>query len=388
MNVKDSAIRGVRGVCGVLLISLAGCAVGPDFVRPKPPADDRYTQGADPTETISADGRTQHFAKGATVPGDWWRLFDSPNLDAVINEAIAGNPTLQAAQASLRQSQEYLRAGYGVFYPQLDAGFEATRQKFSPARFGSRSPSSIFNLFTLSATVSYALDVFGGERRAVEGLQAQVDVQRAMVSGTYLTLSGNIVNTVIARAAYREQIKSTERIIVLQKEQVGIAEAQARAGTVPYANVLSLQSQLSSFEALLPPLKQKVSQTEHLFATLVGRAPAEWIPPQVDLSELSLPEELPVTLPSKLVRQRPDILAAEAELHIASTEIGVATATLFPSFTLNGSYGQNKTSMNRLLKSSSNIWSLGADVTAPLFRGGTLWFRRKAALEGRSARIS
>lgn len=382
MNVKDATIRGVRGVCGVLLISLAGCAVGPDFVRPKPPADDRYTQGADPTETISADGRTQHFAKGATVPGDWWRLFDSPKLDTVMNEAIAGNPTLQAAQASLRQSQEYLRAGYGVFYPQLDASFVATRQKFSPARFGSRSPSSIFNLFTLSATVSYALDVFGGERRAVEGLQAQVDVQRAMVSGTYLTLSGNIVNTVIARAAYREQIKSTERIIVLQKEQVGIAEAQARAGTVPYANVLSLQSQLASFEALLPPLKQKVSQTEHLFATLVGRAPAEWIPPQVDLSELSLPDELPVTLPSKLVRQRPDILAAEAELHIASTEIGVATATLFPSFTLNGSYGQNNTSMNRLLKSSSNIWSLGADVTAPLFRGGTLWFRRKAALEG------
>ncbi len=369
-------------VCGIALVSLAGCAVGPDFVRPTPPPVDRYTQGTEPTATIVADGQTQHFAMGARIAADWWRLFNSVKLDNVVQESIVGNPTLQAAQASLRQSQDTLRAGYGVFYPQLDASFDASRQKFSPARIGSNSSSSIFNLFTLSATVSYALDVFGGERRAVEGLQAQVDVQRAAALGTYLTLVGNIVNTTIAQAAYREQIKATEQIISILKEQIGITETQARAGTVPYTNVLSLRSQLASFEALLPPLKQKLNQTEHLLATLAGRAPVEWDQPHVDLSDLTLPSELPVTLPSELVRQRPDILAAEAELHSASTEIGVATAALFPSFTLNGSYGQNNTSMNGLFKSSSNFWSMGADVTAPLFHGGTLWFKRKAALEG------
>ena len=369
-------------VCGIALAALAGCAVGPDFIRPEPPHAERYTQGAEPTATIPADGRAQHFARGAPVPAEWWRLFNSAKLDSVVNEAIAGNPSLQAAQATLRQSQDTLRAGYGVFYPQLDAGFDATRQKFSPALFGSSAPGSIFNLFTLSASVSYALDVFGGERRAMEGLQARVDVQRAMVLGTYLTLSGNIVNTMIAQAAYREQIKAIEQIIAVQREQVGIAGTQASAGTVPYANVLGLRSQLASFEALLPPLKQKLGQAGHLLAILAGRAPAEWTPPHLDLSDLTLPGELPVTLPSELVHRRPDILAAEAELHGAGAEIGVATAALFPSFTLNGSYGQNNTSMNGLFKGSSNFWSLGADVAAPLFHGGTLWFQRKAALEG------
>lgn len=369
-------------IAALLPVSLQGCAVGPDFVRPKPPEVDNYTQGAELTATIKADGQSQHFVKGAKILPDWWTLFNSDKLDSVIKEAIAGNPTLQAAQSSLRQSQDNLRAGYGVFFPKVDAGFDATRQKFSPARIGSNAPSTVFNLFTLSATVSYALDVFGGQRRAVEGLQAQVDVQRAMLLGTYLTLTGNIVNTVIAQAGYREQIKATEQIIAFQKEQTGITETQVRAGTVPYSSLLSLQSQLASTEALLPPLKQKLSQTEHLLASLSGRIPAEWTPPQVDLSELLLPGELPVTLPSILVRQRPDILAAEAQLHSAGTEIGIATAAMFPSFTLNGTFGQNNGTMNSLFKSGSNFWSLGADVATPLFHGGTLWFKRKAALEG------
>ena len=349
---------------------------------PTPPPIERYTRGEEPTATVTADGRSQHFAKGAAAPADWWRLFNASKLDAVISEALAGNPSLQASRASLRQSQDFLQAGYGVFYPQLDASFDATRQKFSPSRFGAGSPGSIFNLFTLSATVSYALDVFGAERRAVEGLQAQVDLQRAAVRGTYLTLSGNIVNTLIALAAYREQIQATEQIIGLQREQIGISETQVRAGTAPYANLLTLQSQLASFEALLPPLKQRASQAGHLLATLAGRTPAEWTPPQLELSEITLPGELPVTLPSELVRQRPDILAAEAQLHSASAQIGVATAALFPSFTLTGSYGQNSTSMNGLFKASGNFWGLGADLTAPLFHGGALWFNREAAREG------
>jgi NodT family efflux transporter outer membrane factor (OMF) lipoprotein len=364
------------------LFCLIGCAVGPDFVRPVAPKVDRYTREGDPAKTITADGGAQQFEPGAKVVEDWWRLFNSPELDAVIKEAIANNPNLQAAQASLRESQEGLRAGYGVFYPQLDAGFGATRQKFSPTRFGGSSASSIFNLYTLTTMVSYALDVFGGERRAVESLQAQVDFQRYMVLGTYLTLTGNVVNTIIARAAYNAEIKATEQIISLLKEQVKITGIQEQAGTVPYSNVLSLQSQLASTEATLPPLRQKLSQTEHLLATLIGYLPAEWTSPQIDLKDITLPVDLPITLPSDLVRQRPDILAAEAELHSASADIGVATAALFPSFTLNGTYGLNNNSIDDLFKNTSSFWSLGANLAAPLFHGGTLSARRRAAIEG------
>jgi NodT family efflux transporter outer membrane factor (OMF) lipoprotein len=299
-----------------------------------------------------------------------------------VTEALANNPTVQAAQASLRKSQDNLWAGYGVFFPQVDAGFAATRQQFSPARFGQSTAPSIFNLFTLSTTVSYTLDVFGGERRAVESLQAQVDFQHSTVLATYLTLSGNIVNAVIAQAAYGAQMQATEEFINLEQEQLRITEVQAQAGTVPYANVLSIQSQLAATAATLPPLKQKRNQTEHLLATLAGRAPAEWQLPPVGLADLTLPRDLPVTLPSELVRQRPDIRAAEAQLHSASAEIGVATAALFPSFTVSGTYGANNTALPDLLSSNSGFWSLGASLTAPLFHGGTLWFQRKAAMEG------
>lgn len=371
------------GLCAASLLCVIGCTVGPDFVRPEPPQVERYTSGSQPGATIAADGQTQRFEEGARIVSDWWRLFNSSKLDTVIKEAFVNNPNLQAAQASLRQSQDNLRAGYGVFYPQVDAGFDATRQKLSQTRFGGSSANStIFNLYTLTATVSYALDIFGGERRAVEGLQAQVDFQRYSVEGTYLTLSGNIVNTVIARAAYLEEIKATGQIIDLLKEQNRITEIQAQAGTVPFANVLSIRSQLASAEATLPPLRQKVSQADHLLATLAGHAPAEWSSPQMDMEDIMLPADLPITVPSQLVRRRPDILAAEAQLHSASADIGVATAALFPSFTLNGSYGVENTSFNNLFKNTSSIWSLGSNIVAPLFHGGTLRSKRSAAIEG------
>jgi len=385
-NVKTgSSYRAVRpvlgGMCAVMLTSLLSCAVGPNFEHPKPPSVESYTTGTAPTATMAADGKVQRFAQGADIVADWWELFNSPKLDAAVKEAIANNQTLQAAQASLRQSQYSLRAGYGVFYPQLDAGLEASRQKSAPALTGGFAPSVIYNLFTLSATVSYALDVFGGQRRAVESLGAQVDFQHAEMLATYITLSGNVVNAMIAQAGYQEQIKATEQLIAEQRDQIKLTEAQARAGTVSYVNLLSLQSQLATFEATLPPLRQKLTQTQDLLATLVGRMPAAWTPQEVALSDLALPGDLPITLPSQFIRQRPDILAAEAELHSASAEIGVATAALFPSFTLNGTYGVGSNTTSNLLKSNSKFWSLGANIEAPLFHGGTLWFNRKAAIE-------
>ena len=381
IDIKRTVRQALKGLCVVSLCCTYSCAVGPNFERPKPPEVERYTTGPTTTATIPADGKEQHFEPGARIVADWWRLFNCPGLNAAVKEALENNQSLQAAQVSLRQSQDLLRAGYGIFYPQVNAGFEASRQRTSSAATGGHIPGSIFNLFTLSATVSYALDIFGGERRAVESLGAQVDFQHAAVLAAYITLSGNVVNAMIARAAYQEQIKATEELIKLQREQVRLTEVQAQAGTVPYVNVLSLQSQLASLEATLPPLRQKINQTEHLLATLAGRTPAEWAPQQVELADLTLPAELPITLPSQFVRQRPDILAAEAQLHSASAEIGVATAALFPSFTLNGAYGVGSNTSGNLFKSNSSFWNLGANVSAPLFRGGTLWFGRQAALD-------
>jgi NodT family efflux transporter outer membrane factor (OMF) lipoprotein len=381
INSMTPVMPTLKWICAVSLCFILGCAVGPNFERPKPPQIERYTTGPTTTATIPANGKEQRFESGAKIVSDWWRLFNSSGLDAAVEETLENNQNLRAAQASLRQSQDLLRAGYGVFYPQVNAGFDASRQKTSSAATGGNTLSSIFNLFTLSATVNYALDVFGGERRAVESLGARVDFQHAEVMATYITLSGNVVNAMIARAAYQEQIKATEELIKLQQEQVRVTEVRAQAGTIPYVNVLSLQSQLASLEATLPPLRQKINQTEHLLATLAGRTPAEWVPQQVAWADLTLPAELPVTLPSQFVRQRPDILAAEAQLHSASAEIGVATAALFPSFTLNGAYGTGSNTSGNLFKTNSSFWALGANVSAPLFRGGTLWFGRQAALD-------
>jgi NodT family efflux transporter outer membrane factor (OMF) lipoprotein len=381
ISIRKAAMPALQGLLAVLLCCALGCVVGPDFKRPTPPSIERYTTGPTLTATMPADGKAQHFDQGALIVSDWWRLFNAPALDAVVKESLANNQSLQAAQASLRQSQDILRAGFGVFYPQVNAGAEASRQKTSPAVTGGKTPSSIFNLFTLSASVSYALDVFGGERRAVESLGAQMDLQHALVQAAYITLTGNVVNAMIARAAYQEQIMATEQLIDLQREQIKLTEAQAQAGIVPYANLLSLQSQLAAVEATLPPLRQRISQTEHLLATLAGRIPSEWAPQQVAFTDLMLPGALPITLPSELVRQRPDILAAEAQLHSASAEIGVATAAMYPSFTLNGAYAVGSTASGNIFKSNSIFWNLGANVSAPLFRGGTLWYGRQAAID-------
>jgi NodT family efflux transporter outer membrane factor (OMF) lipoprotein len=364
-----------------LLCILSACAVGPNFHHPPAPAVTHYSNGTDPAKTASVQGTAQQFNPGATVAADWWRLFHSSQLDAVIKEAIANNPGLDAAQASLRASQNNLRSGYGIFYPSIDADAGATRERYSPANLGQNSPGTVFNLFTLSSSVSYALDVFGGQRRLVEGLRAEVDVAHANEEATYLTLAANIFDTVIAAAAYRAEIEATDELIALQKEQVALAKVQADAGTVPYSNVLSLQSQLASYEATIPQLKQKLIQSDDLLAALAGRTPAEWKAPPVRLEDLTLPSDLPVSLPSDLVRQRPDILAAEATAHAASANIGVATAAMLPSITLNGALGAATNSSSSLFSLNGKFWSAGADVTAPLFEGGTLWFKRKAAIE-------
>jgi len=362
---------------GVSLLLLSGCAVGPDFVRPEAPKVTEYNYGGDPKVV----GLSQRLEDGTGPVANWWHLFNSKQLDAAVTQGLTDNPELQAAQASLRQSQENLRAGSGIFYPQLSATFAENRERNSPAAIGSSAPATIFNVTTLSSSVSYALDVFGGQHRAVEGLAAKVDQQRALTLGTYIMLSGNIVNTSIAIAAYHAEIDEFEELIALEKDQISIAEKQFKAGLTAYGAVLVLRNQLNALEATLPPLRQKLSQAEHLLATLEGKTPAEFQPPTLLLTDISLPRQLPLSLPSELVRQRPDILAAEAQLHAASAGIGVATAALFPSVTLNGSYGQSSQTMNNLFNSGSNVWGIGANVTVPIFKGGTFLSQRRSAID-------
>jgi len=368
-------------VAALAVLALLGnaCAVGPSFHRPPAPPVSQYTSGGDPRESIPARGAVQRFTPGGPLAADWWKLFGSHELEAVIDEALARNPQLKAAQASLRASEYDLRAGYGVFFPQAQAQASAIRQRATPLKFGENLPASLFNLFTLSASVNYALDVFGGERRTIEALGAQRDVARASERATYLALTANVANTVIAAAAYRAEIDATHELIEMQSEQVRLAEVQARAGTLAYSGVLGLRSQLATSQAQIPQLEQKLTQSEDLLATLCGHVPAELAPLRVRLADFTLPAELPVSVPSDLVRQRPDILAAEATAHAASAEVGVATAAMLPSIELSGTYSANSLTTQHLLDPQGRAWSAGGELTAPLFQGGTLWYHRKSA---------
>ncbi len=365
----------------VILAMFAGCAVGPNFVRPPPPDADRYTRQLQSEATVAADGQSQYFTSSNKLIADWWKLFKSDQLNTIVNKAITNNPTLQASEASLRQSQDSMRAGYGVFFPQIQAGAGTSRQRTASTGQGSQTPGRIFNLITFSGTVSYALDVFGGARRSVESLRALADYQRYENVAAYLMLTSNVVNTSIARAAYSEESRTTSQLIMLEKQQLKLTQAQVSTGRVSYSAVLSVQGLIASAQASLAPLEQNVSQSEHLLASLEGEFPSKANLPDIDLNGLSLPIDLPVSLPSDLVNQRPDILAAEAQMHVASAKIGVATALMFPSFSLNGTFGTSGSSFGNLTAASGKFWSIGPTATIPLFQGTTLWFGRRAAID-------
>jgi NodT family efflux transporter outer membrane factor (OMF) lipoprotein len=386
-NKRRSPVR-FLAAASALALSLGACEVGPDFVAPAAPESKQYTPDRDPVATAAADGTAQQFETDAVVPSDWWHLFDCKTLDDAVRQGLAGSPTIAVAEANLRQARDDLRAGEGVFYPQVNAGFGASREHPSPDATPQKLSEGAFNLFTLSATVSYTFDVFGGERRAVEALAATVDYQQNTARAAALTLASNIANTMIAAAAYDAEITATEETIEIERQQVRLGRVQADAGTLAYAGVLSLQTQLEATEATLPPLRQKLAQAQDLLAVLVGKLPAEWHDPQIRFADLELPHDLPVSLPSALVRQRPDILQAEASLHEASAGIGVATAAMLPSITLTGSsvgtpsqLGTSATSASALFGAGSKLWSVGTDITQPIFHGGTLWFQRKAAVD-------
>lgn len=350
-------------------------------MRPPPPGVHDYLASTDRPVRMEALGQVQQWNERQSLVADWWRLFQSKAVDSLVDEALQANPGTQSAQATLRASQDELRAGYGVFFPQLDVSYGALRERQTPARLGLAGAGNIFNLFSLGSTISYALDLFGGSRRQVEALRATVDYQRYNVLATDLSLTGNVINTAIAREAYGEEIAVTQELIRLQQDQLAVTRARVDAGTEPYSATASVRSALASTQATLPALEQHRDQADHALSVLLGRPTGLASAPGFSLSALHLPAELPLSLPSDLVRQRPDILMAEAQLHAANAEVGIATAALFPSFSLSGGYGGESNTMGTLGKSQSRFWSAGATADWTAFQGGTRWFQRKASQE-------
>lgn len=359
---------------------LAACAVGPDFHRPQAAAEAGYTAESLPAETAAADiqgGAAQRFELDHDIEGQWWALFRSPALNALVEQAFVANPTLEAAQSALRQAQENVAAGKGAFYPTVTGNLSTTREKISGATFGIPGLASIFNVNTASVSVSYLLDVFGGARRQVESLEAQAEFKRFQLEAAYLTLTSDVVVSVVQEASLRAQIAATGDIIEIERQQLNVLQHQFELGGASRAAVLAQAATLAQTRATLPPLAKQLAQVRDLIAALVGRFPNN--PPEdiFELSALDLPQDLPVSLPSRLVEQRPDIRSAEALLHSACAEVGVATANLLPQITLTGQYGAVSTD-NPL--SGVNIWNIGAGLAQPLFRGGELLHARRAAI--------
>ena len=377
--------RLVRLYATLVAAALAGCAVGPEFQRPDAPAVSKYTPEALPAATASAPvtgGEAQRFVLGEEIPSRWWELFRSEPLDRLIRQALSDSPTLAVARATLRVAEENRQAQFGALLPGVDGSASAGRQRITAAFIGGPvTTSSTFSLYNASVNVSYTLDLFGGTRRELEALAAEVGFQRFQLEGAWLTLTANVVTTAVQEAALRGQIRATREIVAAEEQQLALVERQFELGGVSRTEVLAQQAQLAQTRTTLPPLEKQLAQTRHRLAVLAGWFPGEaGALPEFDLDGMSLPQELPVSLPSLLARQRPDIRAAEELLHAASARVGVATANLYPQITLTGSLGSEAASIGDIFGSGTSVWSLGAGLLQPLFRGGELSARRRAAI--------
>jgi len=361
-----------RAVSSLMLAGLVtGCAVGPDFTRPEPPAVSRYTVAPLPEQTASAKtplGEAQQFRLGEDVDAQWWKKLGSPRLDALIEKAFESSPNLAAARATLRQAQELHSAHAGAnLYPQIDAGLGAQRQRMSPSALGQSGDAREFSLYNASVGVRYRLDLAGGNRRALETLAARTDYRRHELAAARLTLAANMTTTAILRARLAAQISATQTMIDAQEEQITVARARVRLGQAAPDELLSLQTQAEQTRAGLPLLRKQLDQSEHLLATLSGQAPGSAVVPSFTLDEFKLPVDLPVVLPSELVRRRPDIQAAEALLHAATADYGVAVAKLYPQINISANLGSQALTTGALFGGSSAVWIVLAQLTQPLF---------------------
>ncbi|WP_254784017.1 efflux transporter outer membrane subunit [Collimonas sp. OK307] len=376
MNAIDFKLR--ASALAVLLV-LSGCAAGPDFKQPDAPPVLGYTKEPLQAKTSSAatvGGATQQFVDGMDIPAQWWTLFSSPALNAVIEEALKASPDLQSAQAALRAAQEQVSVQQGAFFPSVNASLTPTRQK-QPASAG--QGTSPFNLHTAQVSVSYTLDAFGGNQRQVEGLQAQAEQQKFLLEAAYLTLTSNVAAAAVQEAGLRAQITATQEVLKVQAELLELLRRQYALGDVARADVLAQEAALAQTQASLPPLQKSLAQQRDRLTALAGRFPSQELEQKFELASLSLPQQLPVSLPSSLVQQRPDVRAAEAQLHAASAAVGVATANMLPQITLSANIGSAAAQMGNLFTSGTGLWSLVGGLTQPLFAGGALLHKKRAS---------
>jgi len=359
--------------------------VGPDFERPAAPEVSGYTSAPLAEQTASADvkgGETQHFVQALDIPGQWWTLFHSAALNTLIEEALTNNPTLPAAEAALRQAWENVYAAEGAFFPTAVVSYSPSSNKTATGVTftGASSGSPYFTLHTAQVVVTYAPDVFGGTRREVESLAATAEFQRFQVEAAYLTLTSNVVTAAVQEASVRGQIAATEEIIKIQTGSLDILRKQFELGQVAGADVAAVEATLAQAQATLPPLQKQLAVQRDLLTALIGRLPSQEPAEKFDLASLQLPQELPVSLPSKLVEQRPDIQSAEAQVHSASAAIGVAVAARLPQFTLTGNAGTTANQINQLfITPGTAFWAVAGNVAQTVFDAGTLLHKKRAA---------
>jgi NodT family efflux transporter outer membrane factor (OMF) lipoprotein len=369
------------------LLLLTGCMVGPDYKQPIAPTVDSYTRHPlnQKTTFISSHGKSnqsQQFV-ASDVAGEWWELFHSEELNNLVRVGLMNSPSVASAQAALKQAQEALYAQIGTsIFPTISAQASGQRQRssglVSPAVGGGNA--ALFDLYNPTLNISYTFDLFGGARRQLESLHAQIDYSQFQVEAANLTLTSNIVITAINSASLRAQIQATREIIRYQTDAVKIARGQFKLGGLSGADVLQQETELAQNIASLSPLQQSLAQSMNSLAALIGSLPSESDLPNFDLHQFHLPTKLPLSLPSRLVRQRPDIRASEALLHSASAQIGVATANFYPQLTLTGSYGWIKTIPGGLFSIQNVVWSYIGKALQPIFNGGALIAQKRSAV--------
>jgi NodT family efflux transporter outer membrane factor (OMF) lipoprotein len=370
-------------VAAIALALIAGCAVGPNFKKPAAPDVAGYTALPLSDTSVTPNvfgGEAQRFTNGSDISADWWTLFHSASLNGLIESSLANNHDLKAAQAALTVAREDVLAQRGAYYPSVAAGFSATRQRQS----GQISPTLnsnafLYNLFTPQVSVSYVPDVFGLNRRTVESLQAQEQEVRFQMIATYTTLTANVVVTAIQAASVQMQVDATRQLIGINSNMLQILQYQFDKGYASRLDVAAQESQLAQIAATLPPLIKQGAQLQDALAVLAGRYPNQAPSEKFELASLQLPQDLPVSLPSALVAQRPDVLQAEANLHDASAKIGIAIANRLPNIVLTASAGSTAAAMNQLFTSGTGFWGIGAAATAPIFQGGQLLHQERAA---------
>ena len=381
-------MRRVKGAGGCLLAVaavLSGCAVGPDFERPAAPDVSGYTPEPLPQQTSATDvmgGEAQRFVQALDIPGQWWTLFHSEALNALIEQALKNNPTLPAAEAALRQAWENVYAAEGAFFPTAVASYSPSRNKTATGVTFTAASSGKpwFTLHTTQVVVTYAPDVFGGTRREVESLMATAEFQRFQLEAAYLTLTSNVVAAAVQEASLRGQIAATEEIIKIQTQSLGILRKQFELGQVAGADVAAVEATLAQAEATLPPLRKQLAVQRDLLTALTGRFPSQEPAEKFELASLRLPTDLPVSLPSNLVEQRPDIQSAEAQLHAASASIGVAVAAMLPQFTLTANGGTVANQISQLfITPGTAFWTVAGNVAQTVFDAGTLLHKKRAA---------